>query len=492
MKFQVFKNGKSCSDFVISAAYMFGADTIPLHATEGIRFAEGHIECKRKSHDAAGLALLWPINGMGRLLLPTTRLPERERPYILNIELARAKLMQITLKQEDWSLFEEDNELSRLAREARLLFISSLEHISNPGKASQLADQCLSKALEYSERLAVQQGEAAFTTRCKAKGLGRHSLGCRVDPKMLDEERYGKWLFDMFGFVTMPINWARIEPERGQYDFTELDRCIEKLCTRRVAICGGPVLQFSKEYLPSWLLHGKQEFERIRETAYGFVSKIIGRYGKYVHAWRVISGMNAVNYFGFSFEQAIEMTRTAILASRAADAKSRKLVEILYPWGEYYAQDRNTIPPLVYADMVIQSGISFDAYGLEMHFGKDLPGMHLRDMMQISSRLDCFAQVAKPVHITGIAVPDVAEKDEYGTDRAGFWHKEWDGEIQGLWIDQFYRIALGKPFIQSVTYSSLADSDDMDLPNSGLLNRQLEPKKAFLALARFQKAILRK
>ncbi|MBN1817564.1 MAG: beta-galactosidase [Sedimentisphaerales bacterium] len=492
MKFQVFKNGKPCSDFVVSAAYMFGADTIPLHATEEVRFVHGQIECKRKSHDAAGLALLWPINGMGRLLLPTTRLPERERPYMLNIELARAKLMQITLKQEDWSLFEENDELFRLSQEARLLFISSLERISDPGKASQLADQCLAKAMEYSEKLAVQQGEATFSARCKAKGLGRHSLGCRVDPKRLDEERYGKWLFDMFGFVTMPVNWARIEPERGQYDFNELDHCIETLSSRRVAVCGGPVLRFSKEYLPSWLLHGKPEFERIRETAYGFVSKIIGRYGKYVHAWRVISGMNALNHFGFNFEQAIEMTRTATLAARAADAKSRKLVEILYPWGEYYALDRNTIPPLVYADMVIQSGINFDAYGLEMHFGKDQPGMHLRDMMQISARLDCFAQVAKPVHIAGVAVPDAVGTGDSAANRAGFWHNEWDSDTQGLWIDQFYRIALGKPFIQSVTYSNLADSEDMDLPNSGLLNQSLEPKKAFLSLARFQKAILRK
>ena len=154
MKFQVFENGKSCDDFPVSAAYMFGADTIPLHATERIRFSRGLIECKRKSHDSAGLALLWPVDGFGRILLATTRLPERDRPYVLNVELARAKLMQIALKREDWSLFEEDNDLMLLAQQAKGLFVSALQKIADPPEASHLADQSLSKAMEYAERLA--------------------------------------------------------------------------------------------------------------------------------------------------------------------------------------------------------------------------------------------------------------------------------------------------------------------------------------------------
>jgi len=491
LRFEVYKQGRLCDAFTLAGTYMFGADTIPLHATERIRFAKGQIECKRRSHDAAGLALLWPVEGLGQLLLPTTRLPERTRPYVLNVELARAKLMQITLKREDWSLFEEDQDLLALSQEARSLFIGSLEHIGNPARASVLADESLAKALDYAEKLAAYQAEQAFTVRCKNRSLGRHCLGCRVDPALIDNEVYCKWLFDMFGFVTVPVNWARIEPERGQYDFAELDHCLERLASKRLAVCAGPLLHFTEEALPSWLLHSRWPFEKIRETAYGFVSKLVSRYGRLIHAWRLISGMNADNHFGFSFEQAIEMTRTAALAARSADVKSRKLIEILYPWGEYYAHDRNTIPPLVYADMVIQSGISFDAFGIEMHFGKDRPGMHLRDMMQISARLDCFAQVVKPVHITGVVVPDRLNGGEQD-DRAGIWHRPWDPDVQGEWVEQFYRIALAKPFVQSVTYSQLSDGSCLDLAGGGLLTRQFEPKRAFLALARLQKAILRK
>jgi hypothetical protein len=238
--------------------------------------------------------------------------------------------------------------------------------------------------------------------------------------------------------------------------------------------------------LPAWLIDGKLNSVDPRNRL-----RIRFTHGLplcQIHPW-LASGqrLHAENEFDFSFEQIIEMTRTACLAARAADANSKKVIELLYPWGEYYAFDRNTIPPLVYMDMLIQSGISFDAFSLLMHFGKDRPGMQVRDMMQISSRLDCFAQVAKPVHISGLAVPETVTDEE--SLSGGTWHRPWDQDIQADWVDQLYRIALGKSFIQSITWSYLADSPSMEIP-SAACSVQTDPKKALLVLARFQKGIM--
>ncbi len=488
MKFQVFSNHSRPDGFDLNGAYLFGADTIPLQSTQSIRSRDGEIECKRKSSDSAGLSLLWPVEGSGRIFLPTTRLPERKEPYILNVELARARLMQITLKREDWSLFDEGSSTVALGQEAQSLFVEALQHIQDPAKAAFLADQSLSKALEYSEKLALRNADQGLVSRLKSKGLGRHSLGITVDPVWLEDDGYRRLLLELFGYVTIPIRWAQIEPHQGEFDFSVVDRCVEHLSGRRLAVCAGPILRFTREDLPAWLIDGKFEFGRVREIAYGFVSRMVSRYSKYIHSWRLVSGLHAENEFDFSFEQIIEMTRTACLAARAADSNSKKMVELVYPWGEYYAFNRNTIPPLVYMDMLIQSGISFDAFSLMMHFGKNKPGMQIRDMMQISSRLDCFAQVAKPVHISGLAVPETILEE--GLESGGTWHRPWDQEIQADWVDQMYRIALGKTFIQSITWSYLADSPSMDVPSSGLLNSKLDPKKALLVLARLQKAIM--
>ncbi|MHC5141428.1 MAG: hypothetical protein ACYSOD_05380, partial [Planctomycetota bacterium] len=159
MEFQLFKNGKPLKSLSLAGAYLFGADMIPLRRVDKIAFENGVLECQKKSRDSAGLSLLWPIKGNGQLLLNTTRLPEREEPYNLNLELARARLMQITLKREDWALFDQSDELDAMAQEVQNLFIEALQNISSPGEASVFADQALKKGVEFSEKLAAKHAE---------------------------------------------------------------------------------------------------------------------------------------------------------------------------------------------------------------------------------------------------------------------------------------------------------------------------------------------
>lgn len=492
MKFQLFKNGKPVDSLPLSGAYLFGADMIPLRHVDRIEFKKGVIECEKRSQDSAGLSLLWPIEGNGRLLLNTTRLPERAEPYNLNLELARARLMQITLKREDWALFDQCDALDAMAQEVQNLFIEALQHISDPPQASVLADEALKKGVEFSEKLAAKHAEQFLSARFRNKAFGRHTLGCEVDPLLISNEKYRKWLLEMFGYITIPVNWGQIEKEKGEYDFSALDTCIQYLAGRRLALCAGPLLKFTPEDVPQWLLSGKGSFEKIRECAYEFVTQIISRYGRYIHAWRVISGMNALNCFNFNFEQVIEMTRTACLAAKSVDTKSRKVVELIHPWGEYYASDKTTVPPLVYTDMVIQSGINFDAFGLQFHFGRDVPGMHVRDMMQISSRLDCFAPVTKPVHITGVSVPAAHGSDDRSQHQAGSWRQEWNQDLQARWVEEFVKLALARPYVSTVTYSCLADHRQSPLNGCGLLTEKLEPKKVFLTMAKFQRSFVKK
>jgi len=486
LQFLVYQNGKPVKDVVLSGAYLFGMDMVPLRYVESITFGNGVIDCVRKGDDAAGLALLWPVEGAGTFLLPTTRLPERQEPYVLNVELARARLMQITLKREDWALFEEMDKFAEPAHEAQDLFIQALQHISDPAKASVLADEALKKGLLFSERLSLRYAEQYLTLRFKNRGFGKHTLGCCIEPERIGDKRYSKWLLEMFGFVTVPVNWSQIVPERGRYNFSALDECMDYLGGRRLAVSCGPLLCFEAGKVPGWLLDQKPGFEEVREQAYEFVGKIVSRYGKHVHFWTVISGMNAKNCFGFTYEQMIEMTRTACLAAKTADAKGRRIIEVIYPWGEYYAWEKMTMPAMIYTDVVIQSGISFDAFGLVLEFGKDQPGMHIRDMMQISSRLDCFAAFNKPLHITA-AVPGAAVE----CARVGTWKKPWDQAVQAEWIEQFYKIALGRPYVSTVTYAHLVDEPNAFVSAAGLVDKNLTPKKAFLTVAKFQKMILK-
>jgi hypothetical protein len=488
VKFQIFRNGKVVDDFTLCGAYLFGGDGIGIRKAQ-ITFNNGFVECTKPNLETAGLALLWPVEGFGKVLLPTTCLPEREQPYNLNVEIARAKLMQIVNKREDWLFLNDTEVLADLLEEAQDLFIRAIQNISMPAKASKLADESLKKAIVSSEKLAIKQAESLFDTRTTNHGLGRGCFGCRIDPLKIDNPVYVEKLLELFGSATIPINWAQIEPHKGDFDFSKIDACVDVLSKKKLTLSAGPLLFFSKGNLPKWLLRSGAGFEKIRETAYRFVSEVVTRYCGSVRAWYVISGLNAFNQFGFGFEQILEMTRAANMAVKQASDKAFKIVEVSNPWGEYYMTTPNSIPPLVYMDMVVQSGIHFDAFGLQVRFGKDQTGMHIRDMMQISAMLDYFGPIAKPLYMTSVEVPSQEGNGLHNGEVAGIWHGQWNELLQGQWIEQFYKIALSKQFVNSVTYANLIDTANSSIGHSGLLTGELEPKESFRTLKELHDSI---
>jgi hypothetical protein len=488
VKFQIFRNGKVVDKFTLCGAYLFGGDGIGIRRAQ-ISFENGFVECTKPNLETAGLALLWPIEGFGKVLLPTTCLPEREQPYNLNVEIARAKLMQIVNKREDWLFLNNIEVLADLLKEAQDLFIRAIQNISIPPKASKLADESLKKAIVSSEILAIKQAESLLDNKNTSHGLGRGCFGCRIDPLEIDNPVYVDKLLELFGSVTIPVNWAQIEPRKGVYDFSKIDVCIDVLSNKKLTLSAGPLLCFSKENLPKWLLRSGAGFEKIRETAYQFVSEVVARYSGTVRAWCAISSLNALNHFGFGFEQILEMTRAANMAVKQASDRALKIIEVSNPWGEYYSTTPNSIPPLVYMDMVVQSGIHFDAFGLQVRFGKNQTGMHIRDMMQISAILDYFGPIAKPLYITKVEVPSQDGNGLYDGNVAGIWHEQWNELRQGQWIEQFYKIALSKQFVSSVTYSNLIDTADSAIAHSGLLTDGLEPKESFRTLKKLHDSI---
>jgi len=488
VRFQVFKNGKVLDKFPLSGAYPFGTDGIAVRQAQ-IEFRKGFIECKKPNLGTAGLSLLWPVAGFGKVLLATTCLPQRDRPYNLNVELARGKLMQITKKREDWAFFDGVKALRDLSREAHGLFIRAVQNISDAPASAKLADESLRRAIVLGERLAITQAESLFRTRGSNRGFGRGCLGCKIEPELITNPIYVEALLTLFGRATVPVNWSQIEFQRGIYDFSKTDKCVELLAKKKLTIAAGPLLCFSPQFLPKWLMDSDADFETIREIAYQFVFTVVSRYAGIIRTWRVVNGLNALNRFGFNFEQILEMTRTANMATKAASDRTQKIIEVANPWGEYYATMPNTIPPLVYMDMVIQSGIPFDGFGVRMRFGRNQAGMHIRDMMQISAMLDFFSAVAKPLHITEVEVPSQNGTGPCSANVAGIWHEQWDEARQAQWIEQFYRIAFSKPFVETVTYANFADTKHSAIANSSLLKAGFEPKCSFGVFKKLHKAI---
>ena len=57
---------------------------------------------------------------------------------------------------------------------------------------------------------------------------------------------------------------------------------------------------------------------------------------------------------------------------------ARTLITITQPFGEYHAHGKASVPPMLYAEMVAQAGINFEAFALEIEMGVPEPGMFVR------------------------------------------------------------------------------------------------------------------
>ncbi|NIA06888.1 MAG: hypothetical protein GWP14_04485 [Actinobacteria bacterium] len=485
--FKVYIEGKHPKKFLVRGAYVFGHDDVPLPAE--INYANGILKCVKRSPGLGGLVLLWPVDGVGQIILRTTRLEERQEPYNLNLELARSRLMHLLQKREDWGLFDfgGTGELAQVTTEATNLFLEALS-TDDQVKASELADKSLAKSVDVADKWAKFCSKVLLERRIQAGAMHSTWMACGINPACLNE-KYRQRLREGFGHLYLPVNWRDIEPIERQFNWQRTDEWINWLTKQRLPVRCGPLISLSARNLPDWVYLWENDFEGIRDLMYEHVQRMVSRYGDRVAAWDVVSGINAENPFKFSFEQLIELTRVAALATKRLAPRCNAIIELVQPWGEYRAKNMQTVPAAMFADMSVQSGVNFDALGVKLHFGIGRDGYFVRDFFQISSLLDEFASLGKPLHITGVEVPSSVKADpgdawggSMTAKTGGYWRRPWDDKLQAEWLKTFVNLAISKPFVESICWSDLSDAHTHNLPHSGLLKEDYSPKPAHTVL----------
>ena len=484
LRFTIYDGDQPAKTLSLDGAYLIGSDHVPIRAE--FEFADGELICHKRAQGPSALNILWPVKGMGSIILETTRLPERDRPYNLHLELARAQLMRLCQKREDWGLFDIDNieHIERGFQQSQDLLIESIKSGSMEG-AAKIGNDVLRTALPVGEQMCLFHAGMFLTRRRQQGQLGRRLFGCQINPKNKDD-LYRKRLINAFDFAYLPTSWRSIEPKQGEFDWDDLDEWFDWLGKHRIPIKAGPLVSFDELRLPDWLYIYEHDFEAIRDFIYEHIRRVVERYGEQVQAWDAISGVHAHNAFNFNFEQLMELTRLASATTKQAAPDSVITVDLVAPWGEYYARNPRTIPPLLYADMIVQNNINFDALGVQFYVGVGRDGMFVRDMFQISSMLDRFASFGKPVHITAVQAPSNSSADPedawngtYPPEAGGMWHDPWSEALQSRWLREFYNVVLSKPFVETVTWRDLADAGEHYLPHGGLLRADLSPKLAY-------------
>lgn len=491
LRFDVYHGGAPAEHIDLSGAYVFAQDNIPVRAD--LAATRGQISCMKRTAGACGLALLWDAGEPGRMILPTTRLPDRERPYNLNLELARARLMHLMQKREDWGLFdyEEADWLNGELGQVRGRFVDALRCEAS-AEAAKVADEALSAAVTLGEKMALFHADIFLRRRRQSAAMNRVSFGCVVD-LLSNTERYRARLAEAFDFVAVPTCWKKLAPKERAYRWEGIDDWVNWAVAHRRGIHAGPLVSFDPAAVPEWLYIWEHDYEALRDIIYEHLQRIVQRYERKVRVWKAVSGLHAHNSFDLSFEQIMELTRMSCSVVKRLAPRSTVLIDLVLPWGEYYARNQRTIPPLLYADMAVQSGIKFDGFGVQLYLGVPRDGMFVRDLAQVSALLDEFVGFGMPLYITGVQVPSEITPDAWDAwggsapaAEAGHWHTEWNPRLQAEWLQAFARVAISKPFVESICWRDLADYEGHYLPHGGLCRNDLQAKLVFKELRNFR------
>jgi len=494
LKFEVYRNGERLTAFRPVGACAVGPESVP---TAGeVSFRDGYLIVETPDDEPVGVSLLWDTGQPGQYQLETTRLPPRDRPYNLNLELLRQRLMKIIQKQEDWNLFDmpgADDLLNR-CRQVQDTFAEALSRQHDPAAAARLADEALPLAVDLSEDLARFHSELLLNRRRAANGFVRHIFGCRVDVG-LQNQKYRDMLTAHFDYAVLPTPWKLLQPQETDFDTRLLDTWSDALARRRLPIIAGPLVNLDETEIPDWMFIFENDFDTLRELAYEHVNRLVQKYRRTVNLWNVVGGLCTNRAFHLSFEQIIELTRLLVSQVKNILPAARTLVTVSHPFGEYHARNTTSVAPLLYAEMVAQAGINFDGFAIELELGVPEPGMFMRDLFQLSALLDRFSPLGRPVFITAIGspgrwTPDSSDRSEGRLDpaAAGRWKKPWDPHVQADWLEAVYNIALSKPFVESVAWGNLVDINQT-LPGGGLLDDMYQPKPAFERLQQMRAKI---
>jgi hypothetical protein len=487
IKFEIYRDGTRLPAFEPVGATAVGPESVPVLGD--VTFRDGVLVVARSDESAAGVSLMWDMGPLGSLQLETTRLPPRSKPYVLNVELARFRLMRVMQKQEDWNLFDFPKTEKYAARfhDAQMTFADALGKLDEPAEAAKLADKALEIGLELSEQLATFHSDLLIQRRRASVGFVKHIFGCRIDPTV-PNERYKEALASGFDYAVVPMSWKQLQPQENSFITQPLDDWVETLSKRRIPTIAGPLVRLDRGHVPDWMVIWENDFDALRDQAYEYVQKVVTRYRRAVSAWNVVAGLQTNASFHLSFEQIIDLTRLLVAQVKTVLPTARTLVTITNPFGEYHAKNRGSVPPLLYAEMVSQAGITFDGFGLELELGVPQPGMFMRDLFQVSSTLDKFSTLGRPVFLTAVGVPGRATSDADDTSNgrldpsaAGRWRRTWDPQLQAEWMEAVYQVALSKPFVESIAWGNLADIHQT-LPGGGLLDDMLRPKPAYAKL----------
>jgi len=433
---------------------------------------------------------------LGVVMESTESLLSQHDPYLLVRELARGALGRCYRRLFDWQMvgFFQPQELDQRLREiaqrfsnvivqdpfipdVEQEFVSILEDISLliVNENREFAEQSLSWRTRNEERLPIILGVGTNTWHLDT---------------LQEFDSYAKILQDSFHAVLPMPTWRELEPKPDQFDWERLEAHMITPTRFGFQVVLGPLLSFSIDALPEWILPSLSKEGYFEAMAARFVNSIVERYGYLAHGWILANRFVDQSLPDMPPERSLALIRILAQQMRSRGIETPIIVGISQLWGEYALQYTPDWEQVQIAESLM-SCREIDTFLLEMDIGC---GEHLtlpRDPMNIGNMIDQWSFLGKKIYVS-LSVPSAGDPITTASEFAP--EMQWSEEWQRIWTETILLTLLGKRMVHGIFWTCLQDpvvpgkfSAGWDY---GLLNTQQILKPAFKHFSAVRKNLL--
>ncbi len=467
-----------------TSAYVTGLDgrVFPTR----VEFDGQTLSCIRPASDSGKLHISWPVTGIGRLVLTTASLPERDEPYLLLLELARGKIGELREQSFQWQFvgMRIPQEFFTLLKQAFKLFSRASSIRTQPEEASRVAEQALQVACRASEILGNAYTQQRLQVAAASSAHPPALLGCTLDESVI-EPQFGELFAQSFSAAAAPVEWKSIEPEEGRYRWETLDQMIHHCTRNRLLVRGGPLIDLSPHGLPSWLAPWSDDFLSLQSFVCDFIETAVSRYAGQIRIWEVAARGNTGGVLSLSEEQRLQLVARSLEAAQRTDTDAQLFIRVDRPWGEYQSAGDHRLTPFQFVDALVRSSLGISGVNLEIAVGYDRFGTRPRDLLACSRLIDLWSLLGVQIHVT-LAFPSSGADDPLAEPAISVGKPprdgDWDESAQEDWVQRFVSLLMAKPHVTGVFWATFHEGYPHRFPNSGLLRTDGHPKPALRVL----------
>ena len=511
MRFRL-KDPERISQESLRQIYIAGPEDVPW-ATQ-VRWDGSELVVGLRVSDSGAVYVPWTIQGHGRYLLGTSTLIQRQKPYLLEVELARGFVQRLRSQLTQWESLglETPEELKQELQEVTRFFSRSVTRQDDLSVASEAAGRALSGGMDVADELVACYARQSIAARQRQSSIST-LLGTTLGPKTPAVEMR-RQLVDACNLIQLPIAWRDIESREGRRRWKHTDQQLGWCQAAGLKVSVGPLLRMDDRGVPDWMVLWEGDFDNLMRLMLDHVRMVVSRYAGRVHLWHVASRVNNGKLLSLDEEQRLQLVASALQLTRQIDSRTPMVVSFDQPWGEYLADQEQDLAPLHYADALVRADLGISGFGLEINAGHHPGGTPHRPTIEYGRLLDQWGAMGLPLMAIlstssrGDHAPDTTSKypiegcddsprqthatsvPERGPEEDAAKGVGADMCLQQPWAASLIPLLLARTSVQVVLWNQLSDNGPHEFPHSGLFDAQDCPKPLLQTLRQFHKNYL--